>query len=268
MLTLVSGPAPGYKLIVKIVMSGKLELFFSRKAIDKTGPLVLTNSSSPLEAIGIDINRAGKDVMALSEPVEVPGIILALSDRYWHLATVIKQLSQAFTKAQKEAKVYPSLAAQRWLLKLRGELARVYARRRRLLQQLFHEATRYLITVFIQTGCPVGCFEELNLTTRGKKGALAKVISSMPGGKAFLERIMLVSEWLGGKPLTVVLVDPRWTSQSEHVDCPAAPKGKLRRSGKDWDKVTCTICKQRENTQTNAAKVIKLRGLKYLKEHS
>ena len=230
--------------------------------------MVLTNSSSPLEAIGIDINRAGKDVMALSEPAEVPGIFLALSDRYWHLATVIKQLSQAFTKAQKEAKVYPSLAAQRRLLKLRGELARVYARRRRLLQQLFHEATRYLITVFIQTGCPVGCFEELNLTTCGKKGALAKAISSMPGDKAFLERIMLVSEWLGGKPLTVVLVDPRWTSQSEHVDCPATPKGKLRRSGKDWDKVTCTGCKQRENTQTNAAKVIKLRGLKYLKKHS
>ena len=51
MLTLVSGLAPGYKLTVKTVMSGKLELFFSRKAIDKTGPLVLTNSFSPQEAI-------------------------------------------------------------------------------------------------------------------------------------------------------------------------------------------------------------------------
>lgn len=116
-------------------------------------------------------------------------------------------MKRAFTKTQKKAKHYPSSAAQKRLLKFRGELTRVYARRRRLLPRFFHEATRYLITGFIQTGCLIGCFEELNLTTRGKKGALAKAISSMPDDKAFLVRVMLISEWFSDKALTIVLID-------------------------------------------------------------
>ena len=268
MLVLTSGPAPAYKLTVKIIMSGKVLMFFSRKAIDKTGPLVQTPDPAKLEAIGVDINRPGKDVVALSEPITLPGIILMLSNRYWHLETVIKELSRAYTQVQEEAKQNSSDMNKRHLTKIHGELLRVYARRKRLLQQLFHEAVRYLATVFTQTGCPLGCFEDLNLTARGTKGALAKAILSMLDDKSLPERVMLLYEWLTGKKLTVVLVDPRGTSQGEHVDCPVTPKGRLHRSGKHWDIVTCTGCKKQVDTQTNAARVIKLRGIKCFKERS
>ena len=136
------------------------------------------------------------------------------------------------------------------------------------MQQLFHEVVRYLTTVFVQTHCPIGCFEDLNLTAHGTKGALVKAILSMPDDKSLPERAILMYEWLTGKKLTLVLVDPRGTSQGEHVNCPAIPKGRIHRSGKNWDEVTCTGCKERVNTQTNAARVIKFRGLKFFNEHS
>ena len=268
MLTVISGSAPAAKLTVKIIMTGKVHMFFSRKAIAKTSPLVQTPDPAQIEALGVDINRPGKDIVALSEPVVLPALLQVLSDRYWHLETVLKSLSRVYTQAQKVVKQNPSEANKKHLVKLHGELTRVYARRKRLLQQLFHEVVRYLTTVFVQTQCPMGCFEDLNLTARGTKGALTKAILSMPDDKSLPERVMLMYEWLTGKKLTLVLVDPRGTSQGEHADCPAVPKGKIHRSGKNWDKVTCTGCKKLVNTQTNAARVIKLRGLTFFKEHS
>ena len=267
-LTLVSGTAPAFKLTVKIVLRGRIEWFFSRKALEKTAPLVLTQATDHVDAIGVDINRPGKNIIAFSEPVRESKLLQTLCNHYDNLGKTIQQLAKTFKKVQAETKQSPSTENNKHLHKLRGELTRVYARRKRLLQEIGHEVVRYLTTVFLQTHCPIGCFEELQLTARGTKGALAKAILSMPDDRAILYRFMLLYEWITGRKLLGVLVPPQWTSQGEHLDCPVIPKGRVRRSGKHWDTAPCLSCYLLVDTQTLAARHIKLRGIQWLRKHS
>ena len=267
-LIVVSGTAPACKLTVKIILSGRIEWFFSQKEIEKTDPLVLTEATNHVDALGVDINRPGKNIIAFSEPVKESKFLQTLCTHYECLEGVIQQLSKAFTEVQKATRQNPSTENKRHVLKLRGELTRVYARRKRLLREIVHEVVRYLTTVFLQTRCPIGCFEELALTARETKGALAKAILLMPDDRAILYRLMLLYEWITGKKLLGVLIPPQWTSQGEHLDCPITSKGRVRRSGKYWDTAPCLSCHLLVDTQLLAARHIKLRGIQWLKKHS
>ena len=90
--------------------------------------------------------------------------------------------------------------------------------------------------------------EDLNISTRGNRGALAKAITSMPDGKElYVKACAIASEVLQHK-VELVLVDPRYTSKI-HYNC----GGTLNRTNGKWDIAICNRCGLSVNTHLNAS---------------
>ena len=77
------------------------------------------------------------------------------------------------------------------------------------------------------------CIEDLHISVRGKRGALAKTTLSMPD------------------------VDPRNTSKEKHIMCSKNLSGTISRTSQSHDYANCSVCDDRLNTHVHAAKVIK-----------
>ncbi len=172
----------------------------------------------------------------------------------------IQQTLQSFYRiCQRILEFYPSVFSQRRLTKLRGELQRVYRRRKRLLAALHRECGRLVSRVLLQGQSSLLCVEDLSLSARGARGALAKAILNMPDDLDLYEGSVLVVEWLTGRKVPIQHVSPYRTSQGPLVGCPASVAGCLRRRGQ-WDFAECSACQQLVNSHQNAAKLIRDRG--------
>ncbi|MFW9929518.1 MAG: hypothetical protein ACFFD1_09015, partial [Candidatus Thorarchaeota archaeon] len=204
LISLSSGDAPAHKIQVTLTLSGSYYMFLSKKAIIKANQTISPNietipnrttdyknnngnTANLTRAIGIDLNRPCKNIIAFSEDsVIIPPIIEKLSNHFNNLGQVIKQLSLAYSRLIiLSKKIYsrnttlPKEIYHR-IVKLRGELNRVYQRRSRILKELHRIVGETISAVLIHTRVPVLCAEDLALTPRGKHGALAKAILSMP----------------------------------------------------------------------------------------
>ncbi len=110
--------------------------------------------------------------------------------------------------------------------------------------------------------------EDLDLTARHTRGALAKAILNMPDEINLFERSTLVASWITGETIQLVAVDPRNTSRGKHRGCPADPPGNIRRTKGQYDIGICSSCNQSVNTHNHAAQEICARAVKQLEEQT
>jgi len=170
-------------------------------------------------------------------------------------------------------KQFPSSHRHYQWLKVKGELSRVYKRRHRLLQEIHRGCSQFTSAAVLALAIRLFCVEDLTLTAKGSHGALAKIILSLPDEFDLFTRATHVAEWLSGKEITLVRVDPRGTSTNVvHYDCPSrvfSGRNPLKRQpGSSWDYVVCPVCGQTVNIHANAACFIRDLGIKLALDRS
>ncbi len=83
----------------------------------------------------------------------------------------------------------------------------------------------------------------------------------MPDEIDLYERAILLVFYLTEAAVILLRVDPRFTSQGFHVDCPVDPIGRVLRSYDTYDVAPCSACGAMVNTHHNAACLIRDKGL-------
>ncbi|OLS16630.1 MAG: hypothetical protein HeimC3_52750 [Candidatus Heimdallarchaeota archaeon LC_3] len=143
------------------------------------------------------------------------------------------------------------------LIKLRCEISRLYARRARLLKELHREVSHTISTMLVRSQSFILCIEDLHISVRGKRGALAKTTLSMPDEPDLVEKACFVSEHNTRRFIKLIPVDPRNTSKEKHIRCSKNLSGTISRTSQSHDYANCSGCDDRLNTHVHAAKVIK-----------
>ena len=83
----------------------------------------------------------------------------------------------------------------------------------------------------------------------------------MPDELALYIRAVLVAQCCTTKKLSLLPIDPAFTSQSEHIGCSTMPAGKPIRTPNHYDIAPCSTCGTLVNTHTLAAQHVAIRGL-------
>ncbi|MFX0183490.1 MAG: hypothetical protein ACFE95_10455 [Candidatus Hodarchaeota archaeon] len=267
LLVLRSTTGPSGKILIDLVMEGQYWMFLSKRRLKK---FILENQQSTdrVQAIGLDINRVGPDMLAFSEEIALPNNFLAAIRHYINLEDVLNKLHHRLSIQTRFYEKNPSKNNLIRSKKLQQELSMVYARRARILKELHRISCAVTAQVLLQTRSPILCVEDLQLEARGARGALAKSILNMPDELDLYERAILLVFYLTGKPVILQRVDPRYTSQGLHVDCPVEPAGRLLRSSDNYDIAPCSACGSFINTHYNAACLIRDKILSLLSNSS
>ena len=125
--------------------------------------------------------------------VQLPSDLLNLATRYTHLSKkVIVELSQALLRKRKENNSHE-------ICKIKGEINRVYFRRRRILREITRRLPHFLAAVLIKKQCKLLRIERLSIDPTGTKGALAKAIYNMPDNLLIYKKAV----WLASKATDV-----------------------------------------------------------------
>ena len=273
LLIVTTTDAPSCKIKVTIVMTGKRSAFYTNKEIfnlKKEIPVMNSLQISPNSTIGLDINRLGEFMLIFSEERfnKLPDELVKLIDRYNARERPISELGLALTRKKKQFKKQPSKNAHNAWLKVKGELERVYNRRYRLLKTIHQKAGSWTTAILYHSQIRNLIIEDLKFSAKRTRGTLAKIILSMTDELDLFEKVCLRVEWLTGQKQTLILVDPRNTSQGEHVTCKNKKKGKIKRKGNEWDYANCNACGELVNTHFNAAMIIRQRGDAYIESNS
>ncbi len=261
LLVLRSSPAPRNKLLVDVVFIGECWVFLST-AFLKNNSLTFTSPLSGSPALGVDVNRIGPYVLAFSEHIVLPAVLTTIMNRYSHLEKVLASLHRCLTCWKSLYERRPSSFRQRRVFKLFRELSFVYARRKRLLCEIHRQCSQLVARAVFQTGSSLLVIEDLHLSARGTRGALAKAILSMPDGVDLFTRALLLVKHFSGSCVTLRSVDPAYTSTGLHVGCPSSSPKRLIRSS-SYDFVLCPSCDSLVNTHFNAACLIRDRVLSF-----
>ncbi len=260
LVVLRSGLPPANKLRVSLVLEGHYWMFLSRTAIEQM-PVPFYPVDVPVDALGLDLNRPSPYMLTFSEPIQMPPLLLKLCQRFKHLGEVIHQVSKAVTRAENWVRHFPSVFSVRYRTKMQGELKRVYDRRARLLAELKRGSFRFVASVLVQTYCSLFCIENLHLTARGTRGALAKAVLAMPDEEDLYMRAVLLASYITARPITLRKVNPAYTSQGTHLSCSVSPPGRLIRHEGTWDYARCSVCQHLVNTHQEAAHHIRELGI-------
>jgi hypothetical protein len=255
LLIIRSTSGPSGKLLVDLVLEGQYWMFLSQRRL-KNSPLSIKVSSEPMKGVGLDINRIGPDMLAFSEQVTLPADMIAAMHHYIQLEPVLKTLHRKLSILEK-TRSFTTQYSQ-----LKQQMTFVYTRRTRLRKALHLLSCTVTTQVLLQTKSPILCVEDLKLTARGTKGALAKAILNMPDDIDIYERALLLIYYFTGTVTTLTRVNPRNTSRGVHVGCSSIPNGRLLRSGNNYDIAPCSACGLYVNTHINTAYLIRNKGLK------
>jgi hypothetical protein len=259
LLVLYSSPAPRNKLLVDVIFTGECWMFLST-AFMKNNSIEFTSPISGSSALGVDVNRIGPYVLAFSEHITLPVGLTTIMNRYLNLEKVLTSLHRCLTYWKSLYERQPSSFRQRRVLKLSRELSFVYARRKRLLSEIHLQCSQLVACAVFQTGIFLLAIEDLHLSARGTRGALAKAILTMPDGVDLFTRALLLVKHFSGSCVTLRSVDPAYTSTGPHVGCPSSPPDRLTRSS-SYDFVLCPSCDSLVNIHYNAACLIRDRAL-------
>ncbi|MHA1551514.1 MAG: zinc ribbon domain-containing protein [Candidatus Heimdallarchaeaceae archaeon] len=105
--------------------------------------------------------------------------------------------------------------------------------------------------------------EDLQISARGKKGAIAKAIYNMPDNlEIFSKAISIVSE-ISDRSINLILVNP-WNTSKSHNNC----GGILDRTLSNYDYAPCKKCNSKVHTHINAAKNIAQKGREFIKNYN
>ena len=260
LLILRSTPGPSGKILIDLVLEGQYWMFLSKRRFEKL-PLEVQLPAEPIKGIGLDINRISRYMLAYSEEVTLPADVRAAIRHYLHLEQVLKKLHRGLTIRTRLCENTSSPVLQARYEKLIQELTLVYARRASIRKELHRLSCTVTAQVILKTKSPILCVEDLQLTARGTRHALAKAILNMPDEIDLYERAILLVLYLTGTAVVLRRVDPRNTSQGKHIDCSADPAGKVLRFRDSYDITPCSACGSLVNTHHNAACLIRDKGL-------
>ncbi|MHA2363830.1 MAG: hypothetical protein ACXAC7_07715 [Candidatus Hodarchaeales archaeon] len=266
-LTLVAGDAPSERIKAFVRMKGPKEAFYSKRRVEQ-----LIDKwkfpSPPVKAIGVDVNRVSEFVLAFSENFSLSEETKKNINRYLHLKKVIAQLQLGCTRKRNDYYLFPSSETQKAWIKTQGELERVYDRQKRLLMVIHQYCVIYITAMLIHHQSNILCHENLQISARGKRGALAQAILNMPDDEQIFVQSAWKTEWITGNTVQIISVDPRNTSNSSHYHCCRKKSGKLQRTSQNWDIAKCSACHEKINVHDNSALHIRDRGLKKLPQPS
>ena len=139
--------------------------------------------------------------------------------------------------------------------KLKGELNRVYTRRRRILREITRLLPHFLAAVLVKKNCTIFKIEDLTADPTGKKGALAKAIYSMPDSTLIYKKAVWLASLELGYNVQLEAVPAQLTSLI-HYGC----GGVIARQLGQYDIAPCKKCGQKINTHDNAAQNIASRS--------
>ena len=223
-----SSPAPSYKVRVSVVLEGNPEIFLSTTLVRELARRIKVPNT---KYIGLDINRISKYMLSLSNEVKHPKELNLLIQRYQKITkTKIPELHYSLTNKgkNKDTDSYT---------KTKGELGRIYQKRKKLLKEIKCFIPHFLAAVIVKSKCEVFVKENLEIDPRGKKGALGKAISSMPRTMSIFEKAILLASNILGCEVKLINVDSRGTSRF-HNSC----GGTLERNLKQYDRAKCKKC--------------------------
>ncbi len=244
------GKAPNFKIIVSVILEGTNSMFISQTL---TLNLLKTFKGSSSRVLGLDINRISKYAITFSNKIEIPKELRTLIRRYNYLCSrIVPQLSYSLkiTGRKKDRYKY---------CKLKGELERVYQKRKKILEEIKNFLPHYIAAVIVSSDSSFLCIESLEFDPRGKKGSLGKAFYSMPDECDIFEKAVLIASKLSGKVIRLIRVHPKGTS-SYHYQC----RGILEKEHYHHDHALCKKCGTYVNTHSNAAKNIREKGEKLL----
>ncbi len=249
-----SSPAPSYKVRVSVVLEGNPDIFLNTTLVKELAKRIKVSKT---KYIGLDINRISKYMISLSNEVKQPKELDLLINRYQKITkTKIPELHYSLTnKGKKKDKV--------GFVKTKGELGRIYQRRKKLLKEIKNFIPHFLAAVIVKSKCQVLFKEDLAIDPRGKKGALGKAISSMPKTRNIFVKATTLASKVLGYDVKLILVDARGTSRF-HNGC----GGLLERSLKRYDRAKCKKCKKSVDTHINSAKNVRDKGMELLKSNN
>ena len=234
-----SEKAPCYKPRVDVVLEGTHNCFHSSKLLQNYLHQIPAKKASVL---GIDINRLGQYMVVFNVPVPLPPDLLALAEHYDHLSKkVIDELNQGYLRKRKESDTLGSC-------KLKGELARVYTRRSRILREITRLLPHFLAAVLVKKRCQTLKIERLTADATGTKGALAKAIYTMPDSLFIYKKAVWLASLELGYDVELKVVNPQYTSTLHH-GC----GGVIARVKGQYDFAPCKKCSKKVNTHFNAA---------------
>ncbi|MHA1202996.1 MAG: zinc ribbon domain-containing protein [Candidatus Heimdallarchaeaceae archaeon] len=254
-LSIKSGPAPGYKIRVYAHLEGPEEVFLNDKLVKEFLKVIKTSKS---DFIGLDVNRIGEHMLALSNEVRLPKNFKILFDRYRkiHLKK-IPELNFSLTCKAKQRKTVS-------YVKSKGEVGRMYRRKRNIVTEIRNLIPHFLAAVMVKSKCKIFFMEELENDSKGKRGALAKAIKSMPKNRYLYDKAVMLASNILGYQIQLITVNQRGTSRYHNL-CGGTI---IRDLEKNYDKAPCKKCGKKINTHTNAAKNIVEKGLKKLESEN
>ncbi|MBY9001608.1 MAG: transposase [Candidatus Heimdallarchaeota archaeon] len=254
-LSIRSELAPGYKIRVYAILEGPEEVFLN---YELTKEFLKVINAPKSDFVGLDVNRIGEHMLALSNEVRLPKKFKTLFERFQKLdKKKIPELHFSLTCKAKQKKIIS-------YYKTKGEISRNYKRKRNIVKEIRNLIPHFLAAVMIKSQCKIFFMEDLETDPRGKKGALAKAIRSMPKSRMLFEKATMLASNILGYDVELVTVDQRGTSRY-HNKC----GGLIDRDPKNhYDRAPCKKCGEKVNTHTNAARNIVEEGLKKLKSQN
>lgn len=139
----------------------------------------------------------------------------------------------------------------------------VYDRHARFFKELHRLRCTVTTQMLLQTKSPILCVEDLQLTARSTREALAKAILNMPDQIDLYERAILLIFYLTGVITVLRRVDPRNTSHGVHVGCPVYPAGQVFHFRDAFDVTPCSTRGVLVNTHTNVVCLIRDKRLSH-----
>lgn len=144
-------------------------------------------------------------------------------------------------------------------LRIKEQIRLKHNRRAGIKQEVDHWAARMGYSAVVSTQAPILAMEDLaSLGTRGKRGALAKIVNYMV--KRQTPIVAKIQAWARAAqyPLEIKLVDPK-NSSKNHFVSDGICSGKITRNG---DVGTCSVCQQTAMAHHNAACNIAVRAIR------
>ncbi|RMG32198.1 MAG: hypothetical protein D6732_13665 [Methanobacteriota archaeon] len=181
------------------------------------------------DIIGVDLNRMGKYMVSCN--VELP-----------------IEITQEFERLGKKYEVY--LEEISHLHPLHPNRKILYGKQKEIRKVAHKFAARVIASLVLAADAKILVTERLKgISTKGKRGKLAKAIMSMGKDKVIMDAVAILKGW--GKQIILIQALPWNVKFSTHHQC----GGNLIRK-RLWNVVPCDRCNTMVNTHENAAKLL------------
>jgi transposase len=219
---------------IQLIFEGGIEEFIATNHLKKK---IVVNKEN---VMGIDLNRRGKYVVVSNLDVEMPDEILEQSRRWDVVLDKIKHLQYLQSKT-----------GNTWRKRIyQFQIEDLYRRKLNLRKDYHLRLANWVGIQLVACEAEALVIEDLNVSTYGTRGALAKAIESMADDTSLYAREVLAVRKFTNRDLELRQVSA-YNSSRIHVEC----GGTLRRdfSKKHYDIAPCSGCKEMVNTHKNAA---------------